>query len=390
MYAKRFCFAIIIIALLFVLIEYNVHSSDKNSIITFKGKTFGGEDYDEGNEILQSSDGGYILLGTTKSFGAGDADMYLVKTDKNGKEKWSKTYGGKDYDEGNSIIQTSDGGYLILGTTKSFGAGMSDMYLVKTNPLGHLDWEKTYGTKTSEHGNVVLEATDGGYLIFGSFLIKVDKNGDELWKKAPEGLSISEGYSMAPTSDGGYILIGIKKTNSFSRKQLNLVKIDSEGNKESGWPKTLLMISGDHGSKVTQISDKGYLLVGGTASLDPGKRNIFFMKTDEKGKKLWTKSIGGGKYDTGNAIIQLPSGGVALLGLSQSSTSGKADVYLVKTSAVGHVLWEKAYGGSGYDRGNSIVMTSDGGFALFGSTESSGAGKSDMYFIKTDADGNVK
>jgi hypothetical protein len=152
-------------------------------------KTYGGTDTDYGYSVVQTSDGGYAITGYTYSFGAGGTDVYLVKTDANGNIQWSKTYGGTDTDVGYSVVQTSDGGYAIAGYTLSFGAGGSDVYLVKTDSLGNMVWSKTFGGTGADHAYSVVQTADGGYAItgytysFGAggydvYLVKTDVYGD--------------------------------------------------------------------------------------------------------------------------------------------------------------------------------------------------------------------
>jgi hypothetical protein len=357
--------------------------------ITFKGKTYGGTDYEEGNYVLETDDGGYLLLGTTRSFGNGNVDIYLVKTDKNGDEKWHKTYGGDDYEEGRSIQKTDDGGYLILGSTKSFGAGSADIYLIKIDGKGNEKWKKTFGGEGAEIGYSLERTKDGGHIIFGTYLIKLDKDGNEVWRNHGE-TGIVHGFSAHQTADGGYILLGGAKMTSFGRRKLHLSKTDADGKLEEGWPRSVIMISGGNASSVIPLSDGSYMVIGGTAALTPGRRDIYIEKTDPKGKKLWSKSFGGEKYDRGNSIQEISDNGFIILGNTQSSGAGEADVYLIKTSADGEVIWEKTFGGKNFDRGNFVRETSDGGFVIIGSTQSFGAGKSDMYLIKTDKDGNTE
>jgi len=152
-------------------------------------KTFGGEDLDEGSEVQQTSDGGYIIAGYTESFGAGDRDVYLIKTFGDGSQQWSKTFGGTNVDGGSSVQPTSDGGYIIAGTTGSFGAGEYDVYLIKTDADGNQQWSKTFGGTSVDGGVSVKQTSDGGYIIVGNTssygagdvdvcLIKTDADGN--------------------------------------------------------------------------------------------------------------------------------------------------------------------------------------------------------------------
>ena len=165
--------------------------------------------------VQQTSNGGYIVTGRTDN-GSGLSDVYLIKTSSSGNEEWSQTFGGEETDYGRSVQQTSDGGYIITGYTNSFGNGESDVYLLKTSENGDLEWEKTFGGTNIDYGRSVQQTNDGGYIIIGStfsfgnyiqvYLIKTDLNGDEEWFQIFGGTNIDQGYSIQQTIDGGYIL----------------------------------------------------------------------------------------------------------------------------------------------------------------------------------------
>ena len=184
--------------------------------------SFGGSSGDYGYSVQQTSDGGYIMTGHTESFGNGD-DVYLVKADANGVQQWSQTFGGWDYDDGYSVQQTSDGGFVIVGVTYSFGNGDGDVYLVKTDSNGIQQWYRTFGGWDYDYGNSVQQTSDGGYIITGHtylgdtlgavYLIKTNSNGVQQWYKSLGGVDYDEGYCVQQTSDGGYIISGY--TRSF-------------------------------------------------------------------------------------------------------------------------------------------------------------------------------
>ena len=204
-------------------------------------KTYGGAGSENAKSVIQASDGGYLLGGITESFGAGNGDMYFVKTDASGNEEWSKTFGGASSENAKSVIQASDGGYLLGGFTYSFGNGESDIYLVKTDASGNEEWSNTLGGTRSEFANSILETSDGGYLLggytdsFGAgtddfYLVKTDAIGNEEWSKTFGGTSTDIAYSLIQTSDGGYLLGGYTDSFGNGSQDMYLVKTDSEGN----------------------------------------------------------------------------------------------------------------------------------------------------------------
>ena len=204
-------------------------------------KTYGGTNWDGAFSVQQISDGGYILAGYTNSFGAGNFDLFLIKTDASGNVQWAKTYGGTSWDEAYSVRQTLDGGYIVAGWTNSFGAGGADILLIKTNASGNVQWAKTYGGTSNDYAYSVQQTSDGGYIVagytesFGAggvdvFLIKTYANGNLQWAKTYGGTGYAYAYSFQHTSDGGYILAGY--TNSFGAGSWDIffVKTDANGN----------------------------------------------------------------------------------------------------------------------------------------------------------------
>jgi hypothetical protein len=373
-------------------------------------KTFGGSNYDEGHYVQQTKDGGYIIIGKTESFGNGDRDVLLLKTDENGDSLWIKTFGGKGEDVGVYGQQTSDGGYIIVGSTESFGNGKDDntlfetqnnthfyktfermdLYVIKTDENGDSLWTKTFGGKGRDDGREIQQTSDGGYIIVGDtkndgnwnvYLNKINENGDLLWTKTFEG----SGNSVKQTTDGGYIITN----GTFSLRtesSLSLKKTDENGNLL--WNKSYgTNFSG--GGEIQQTSDGGYIIVG---NIDKGTNwDIYLIKTNSKGDSLWTKTFGGKNYESGSSVQQTSDGGYILTGGSSSfgNKDSSGDMYLVKTDENGDSLWIKTFGGKNYDIGFSIQQTKDGGYIITGITESFGNGKWDVYLIKTDKDGNV-
>ena len=354
-------------------------------------KTFGGTGDDYGYSVQQTTDGGYIITGTTESFGNGGSDVYLIKTDVNGDSLWTKTFGGIDSDRGHSIQQTTDGGYIITGSTTSFGNGGSDVYLIKTDGSGNEQWTKTFGGTNGDEGFSVQQTTGGGYIITGYtvsflgsrdvYLIKTDGNGDSLWTKTFGGTDHTVGgRSVQQTTDGGFIITGHKNFIVYLMK--------TDGNGDSLWTKTFGGI-GDWGFSVQQTTDGGYIITGNITSFGNGGSDVYLIKTDGNGDSLWTKTFGGIGDDYGFSIQQTTDGGYIITGSTISFGNGGYDVYLIKTDGNGDSLWTKTFGGIGDDWGFSVQQTTDGGYIITGDTESFGNGYKDVYLIKTDGNGNI-
>ncbi len=320
------------------------YSSNNPMSATYFAKTYGGEDYDEARSVQQTSDGGYIVAGYTYSFGADDYNIFLIKTDANGNIIWAKTYGGTDEDRAYSVQQTSDGGYIVAGITRSFGAGLSDILLIKTDANGNIIWAKTYG---------------GTYYDYA--------------------------YSVQQTSDGGYIVAGYTASFGAGNDDIFLIKTDANGN--IIWAKTYGGTYYDYAHSVQQTSDGGYIVAGYTASFGAGYYDAFLVKTDANGNIQWAKTYGGTDDDSASSVQQTSDGGYIVAGWTQSFGAGGWDIFLIKTDANGNIQWAKTYGGTYWDGVFSVQQTSDGGYIVAGWTQSFGPG--DIFLIKTDEDGNI-
>jgi len=356
-------------------------------------RTYGGSDNDYGYSVQQTSDGGYIIAVTTKSFGAGNYDFYLLKTDASGGTVWTRTFGGSGLDYGYSAVQTTDGGYAVTGRTKSFGAGDYDVYLVKTDADGDTTWTRTYGGSDRDEGQSVQQTTDGGYIIAGYndpwgtaimdvYLVKTDASGGLLWARSygPED-DYECGYSVQQTADGGYIVAGSTASSQTGDTNLYLLKTDANG--DCLWARTYGGDQWDEGYSVQQTADGQYIVAGYTESFGAGSMDFYLLKIDADGDTLWTRTYGGSGRDEGRSVHQTTDGGYIIAGYSWSFGAGQSDFYLVKTDANGDTLWTHTYGGTRWDYGRSVDQTTDGGYIVTGYTDSFGAGGTDLYLVKT-------
>jgi hypothetical protein len=343
-------------------------------------KVFSGTKYKEGASVQQTTDGGYVIAGSANS------DAWLAKTDSCGSLVWDKTYGPPEGSFGNSVWQTTDGGYIVAGTTGSVGKGM-DVWLMKTDASGNEVWDKAFGGTERDEGMAVQQTSDGGYIIIGHtesygagdvdiWLVKTDASGNKAWDKTFGGADIDQGNSVQQTTDGGYIIVGTTCTYEVNSRDVRLFKTDSAGN--TVWDKTFGAASvWDEGNSVKQTSDGGYVIVGSR-----------LVKTDASGSKVWDRALGGDvAWIAGNSVQQTAEGGYIVAGSIHAYVAGDPDFALLKTDASGHGIWFKAFGTSNNEFGNSVQQTTDGGYIMTGYSHTNGAGNADVWLIKTGANG---
>jgi hypothetical protein len=356
-------------------------------------KAIGGIYTDIGSHIVQLSDGNYIITGHTSSYGAGVQDIYLIKTNSNGDTLWTNTFGGGGTDFGRSIVETENGDIIILGFTGSFGED-GDFYLVKTDGMGDSIWTKTFGGPDMDNGFTITRA-DSGFILLGSsmsfgagendiYLIKINNDGDTLWTKTYGGTLDDEGFSIQQSSDGGFIITGYTESFGLGLQDIYLVKTDPIG--DTLWTRTFGGSNSDIGSYVYQAPDNGYIIVGYTDSYGSGGWDCYVVKTDSSGNLLWTRTFGGSGFDTARSLCETPEGEYLIAGILNFVGSDSSDVYLIKIDNSGDSLWATTLGGSGNDAAHSIWRTMDDNYIITGYTSSIGAGGLDVFLIKLVSD----
>ncbi|MFX0113133.1 MAG: hypothetical protein ACFFB3_01155 [Candidatus Hodarchaeota archaeon] len=358
-------------------------------------RTFGGPYSDNAYSVVQMADGGFLLAGFKSFPPPWDIyfwDMWLVKTDSMGVEQWNQTYGTVFKDEAAfSVLQTTEGDFVLAGYTDSFGAGDYDMWLVKTDSMGIAQWNRTYGGSNHDYAKSLLQTADGGFLLagftnshgagdFDIWLVKTNSTGGVQWNRTYGGLNDEFADSLLQTADGGFLVVGETESYGAGGFDFWLMKINLTG--AVLWNQTYGGSNSDEVSSLLQTADGGFLLVGETESYGVGSDDIWLVKTDSLGIMQWNRTYGGSHSDSANSLLQTADGGFLLAGYTESYGAGVGDIWLVKTDSLGVAQWHQTYGGPKRDCAFSIQQTADEGFVLAGFTNSNGDGSADMWLIK--------
>lgn len=365
-----------------------------------KSKTYGGLGSDECQNLVQTSDGGYALLGNTESYGGTDPDVWLVKLDGAGNLQWRQTYGGTLHDIAFGFCQTSDNGFAITGYTVSYGtAGLPDLWLLKTDASGNEQWNVAFDVGYVEIGFTVLQTADGGYLVGGhidyqefldsdAWLIKTDSSGNELWNRTYGGAEFERCYDIIPTATG-FAFTGFTESYSMDgmAQDVWLVSINSGGTELWNFSYGGALTP-DFGNRLLQTTDSGFAIVGYTESYDVGMGDVWLVKTTGGGVEIWNQSYGGPGIDRGDAIVQTSDNGYAIVGYTMSFGAGLDDLWLIKTDLNGVTEWTRTYGDAQEDAGRDLLLSASNGFTVAGETTSYGAGLEDLWLLQLDSHGN--
>ena len=373
-----------IISIALITLAVNLFAQPPATLWT---RIYGGNRSEVGYCVRQLSEGGFIIVGGTSDLGS---SVWLIKTDAYGDTIWTRAYGGYSAEVGYSVQQTTDGGYIITGLTRSFGAGLYDVYLVKTDAGGNMIWWRAYGGSDEDEGYSVQQTFDGGYIVagyttsFGAgesdvYLIKTDANGDTIWTRTYGGSDEDEGYSVQQTPDSGYVICGT--TLSFGGQYLYLVKSDANGN--TLWTRTYGGNGSECGNSLDQTTDGGFIIAGYSGSYSNNWSDVYLLKTDSLGNQQWYRTFSVCQYDNqGEEVQQTSDGGYIIVG--HTFRGDYSDLYVIKTFPSGYAEWTQTYGGNCDESGSSVQQTSDNGYILCGSTDM--LGNNDVWLIRLEGE----
>jgi hypothetical protein len=360
---------------------------------------YGEANYDYGRAIIELSNGGYICAGNTSITGNEYGDLLLIKINQSGEQEWMHNLSFSPSDRANMLLEETDTGIIIAGTTISTINGSKDVLIVKTNQSGHVEWYRNYGNDEDQEAHYIHKLNDNSYVICGQsveqntgfnmlLIMKLDIDGNELWSNTYGGNGDDFGYSVIEENDGSLLVTGMTKSSGDLNGDAWLLKIDSSGNEY--WRKTYGGTSKDLTRHFIGTSD-GYILIGNTTSYGSGNDDIFVIKVDLDGNQEWSNTYGGVGTDIGRKIINYNNEGYALIGYTDSFGTGNSfNSWLIKIDLSGNLIWDKTYGGDGNDRSLSGLKTTDDGFIIVGFSDSNQNNLSNVSVIKTDNSGNIE
>ncbi|MEO1259559.1 MAG: hypothetical protein AAFZ15_12210 [Bacteroidota bacterium] len=342
----------------------------------------------------------FILTGKSHSDGNNFSDIHLTKLDDQCNVAWTKTFGGMDTEFSNDVYSTNEGGFIVAGTTRGFGAYSIDAYIIKAGADGNEEWSNTYGEDKREIPESIIQMEDGGYLFVGqtekfttqdwdAYYVRLDADGNVIWSKNSGRAFNDFAHEVVPTNDNHFVILGTTDSvETFFEHTLTLEKIDADGN--TLWFKPLnhlAEIAADYGLAVDD--DEGLLIASGRGEDGFGYRgDALLIKTDANGNESWSKSYGGSESDEANIVIKTSDNHIMMLGTSQSYGYGYSDLMVIKTDNKGNQKWLKTYGGSHIDQAYGIEEMANGNFLILGiyATEPQGA-VFNTIILKIDKDG---
>ncbi len=369
--------------------------SADDEVATFS-KVFGGAEHDIGRGIAIAADDEYIITGSTyaEAFGFIPSDIWLLKINESGSERWSRTIRGPDWDHGYDVLQARSGNSVLVGYTWSYGAGETDIILKASTSSGDHQFQKYFGGDSLDRGYAVIELTDGGYMIagetksygsggFDAWVLVTDKRGNLLWDLPYGGAADDAAYDLVEATDSSYLLVGLVN-DAGDGGELGADMFAEDGT--NIWSRSYSAGSADLAWAVAKGTDGNFLLAGQTMSGGSGDLDIFLVSIDIAGTERWRLITGNTGDDAAHGAVAIADGAYVVTGYS-SNANGNKDLIIMQIDANGVSVWSQTYDSGKDDRGLDLAQTSDG-YVVTGVTNQTGDElDGDLWVIRTDNHG---
>lgn len=438
-------FLLLLFSVLFALPSCSTEPESEDTKQSEFLKVFGGSGYDVGTSITQTIDGGVAITGFTSSddgdfsgLNLGFEDIFVIKLNSSGNTQWIKTFGGSKWNIGKSINGTADGGLILTGITGSNDGIFNELneeglnsFVIKLNDSGNIQWVKTFSGNHADEAHAIIQTKDGGFLMIGTtrstdgdfirmngnnwdiFVVKLDSAGATEWTKLFGGSGVDEGTSVIESNTGEIYITGFSSSNDGDFEGLNrgfqdifVMKLNAVG--EKLWVKKVGGSGGDRATSISLTSDDGLVLTGRTWSndgdfIDRNTGGVFVTKMSQEGNLEWIKTLGGSLNEEGLSIIESSDRYLYLTGWTESNdgdfsdmNSGAEDIFVAKLNLTGEIVWIKSVGGRGFEQGNSIIGMNNDEVVLTGWTDSNDGDfhqlpiqNSNIFVLKLDSDGSI-
>ncbi|WP_148206273.1 NHL repeat-containing protein [Thermococcus gammatolerans] len=362
---------------------------------THWAKTYRGECEDTARAVAIAPNGDIIVAGYTESFGAGYGDVWVLRLDSEGNVKWQKTYGGSDKDWAAAVAVADNGDVIVAGGTESFGAGKADVWVLRLDENGNVKWQKTYGGKGYDVARSVAIAENGDIIVVGGtesfgagkadvWVLRLDENGNVKWQKTYGGSSYDWGHAVAITDNGDVIVAG--STDSFgTHEDVLVLRLDTNGNVK--WQKTYGGIRGDIAFAVAIAPNGDIIVTGHTKSFGDWDSDVWVLRLDGNGNVKWQKTYGGSSDDDAYSVAIAPNGDIIVVGRTWSFGAGEDDVWVLRLDENGNVEWQKTYGGSDEEEAYAVAVAPNGDIIVAG--WNFGADLADVWVLRLPPDGSL-
>ncbi|MDB4534247.1 T9SS type A sorting domain-containing protein [Vicingaceae bacterium] len=356
--------------------------------------TFGGNNNDNAEEIEATTDGGYIVVGSTSSNSSGNTDIYLLKVDSLCEYEWSIALGGTNNDWGYSVKQTYDKGYIIAASSNSYGNGGYDAVLMKRDSLGNYEWKRSYGGQDWDFAYSVVQTFDSGYVFCGEtynntngysdvYIVKTDPLGDTLWTQTIGGSLVDKGNSVIETSDSNIVVAGLKNTVNDST-QAYIIKLNKNG--VLLWDSIYGGARYDVANAVIETNNGEYVTTGSSTSfISQGNLDFYLVRVNNNGNLIWSNFFGNSEGEEAYDLYEDINGGIINVGYTESAGGGLKDAQLFYITSAG--TWggiSPTYGAEMDEIIKSFTIGVNGNFMMAGSTNTYGNGLDDMFLVRVD------